>query len=165
MDNSQSNEVLSKEAAAKDERASTLNSQINDGIWKEKFNFGVRSVFYHKIDSHSFLVTGGDNYSVCLWQHDRAAEKVALLWSSSHTLCAINASLTSTLLSKDNCELLKQRGRNDGDEDDNDEDDNNDEATMMKKTIMTTMMKKTIMNTKKNNDEDEDDRRTGGELL
>ena len=74
-------------------------------------NFGVRSVFYHKIDSHSFLVTGGDNYSVCLWQHDRAAEKVALLWASCHLLlCAIDADLTSTLISKDNCELLKQRG-------------------------------------------------------
>ena len=114
VDNSQTNGVLSKDAAAKDERASTLNSQINDGIWKEKFktmtNFGVRSVFYHKIDSHSFLVTGGDNGSVCLWAHDRAADKIALLWASCHTLYPVDANLTSTLLSKDNCELLKQRG-------------------------------------------------------
>ena len=116
MDNSQSSEVLSKDAAAKDERASTLNSQTNNGIWREKFktttNFEVRSIFYHEIDSRSFLVTGGDNGSVCLWEHDRAAEKVALLWASCHLLlCAIDATLTSsTLLSKDTRELLKQRG-------------------------------------------------------
>ena len=114
VDNSQTNGVLSKDAAAKDERASTLNSQTNDGIWKEKFktttNFEVLYIFYHEIDSRSFLVTGGSNGSVCLWEHDRVADKVALLWASSHTLCAINAGLTSTLLSKDTRELLKQRG-------------------------------------------------------
>ena len=116
VDNSHSNEVLSKDGAAKDERASTLNSQTNNGIWREKFktttNFGVVSIFYHEIDSRSFLVTGGDNGSVCLWEHDRAAEKIALLWSSCHLLlCAIDATLTSsTLLSKDTRELLKQRG-------------------------------------------------------
>ena len=111
IDDPSTKEVLSQEAANDDGRV-LLKQQVEAGRenLKAVTNFGVCSVSYNEVGSHSYLATGGDDRSVCLWEHDREANKSALIWASCQTLCAIEADITSTILSRNNAELLKQRG-------------------------------------------------------
>ena len=77
------------------------------------------AITYHQVGARCFLVTGGYDKSVCIWEYFPSEQQpqtnnqqppLVPLWSSCQTLCALHTDLTGATLSFDNHELLCQRG-------------------------------------------------------
>jgi hypothetical protein len=127
VDDPTKHEVLTEDQAQTDERVLQQQTPLPEdqrNKWVEELkrviNFEITksdedednvpyAISYHELGSRYFLVTGGVDNFVRLWEYFPESPFV-LLWSSCQSLCAIQTNITGATLSFDNHELLCQRG-------------------------------------------------------
>ena len=88
-------------------------TNLTNYTWNKILNvqtgISTYSLTYSFVSNHVLLASGGSDDSVRLWEQQY--DKLHLIWTSCQTvLCADQTDITSTQLSINNFELLKQRG-------------------------------------------------------